>query len=80
MPEVTRAWGVVPFLGIDGVPAEGQRLVEQGALTATVVMPSNTGPALAAIDGWLRSGVPPKASIQAPVRSFPPEEQLAPRR
>lgn len=68
----------VPFLGIDGVPSEGQRLVQQGVLTATVVMPSNTGPALEAIDGWLRTGTRPKAALRVPVRSYPPEEQLSP--
>lgn len=79
-PDVAGRWGDVPFLGIDGVPSEGQRLVREGALTATVVMPSNTGPALVAIAGWLRSGTPPEAAITVPVRSYPPEEQLAPRR
>jgi ribose transport system substrate-binding protein len=80
VPDVARAWGEVPFLGIDGVPAEGQRLVQQGALTATVVMPSNTGPALEAVESWMRTGTPPKAAIRMQVISFPPEEQLAPRR
>jgi ABC-type sugar transport system substrate-binding protein len=78
--DLARRSSDVPFLGIDGVPSEGQRLVREGTLTATVVMPSNTGPALEAIDAWLRSGTPPKAALRVPVRSFPPEEQLAPRR
>ncbi len=78
--DLARRSSDVPFLGIDGVPSEGQRLVREGTLTATVVMPSNTGPALEAIDAWLRSGTPPKAAIRLSVRSFPPEEQLAPRR
>lgn len=78
--EGARRLADVPFLGIDGVPSEGQRLVREGVLTATVVMPSNTGPALEAIDGWLRTGTPPKTAIRVAVRSYPPEEQLAPRR
>ena len=52
----------------------------EGRLTATIVMPSNTGPALEAVDAWLRTGTPPPAAIRVPVRSFPPEERLAPPR
>lgn len=70
----------LPFLGIDGVPTEGQRLVQEGVLTATVVMPSNTGPALEALAGWLRTGTPPPAVVRVPVRSHPPEDLLSPRR
>jgi ABC-type sugar transport system substrate-binding protein len=79
-PALTQRWGEIPFLGIDGLPETGQRMVSDGRLTATVVMPSNTGPALEAIDGWLSSGVPPKAALRVPVHSYPPEEQLAPLR
>jgi ABC-type sugar transport system substrate-binding protein len=79
-PDIARRWGDVPFLGIDGVPGGGQRMVTDGRLRATIVMPSNTGPALEAVEGWLRTGAPPKAAIRVQVRSFPPEEQLAPRR
>jgi ABC-type sugar transport system substrate-binding protein len=79
-PELTKRWGEIPFLGIDGLPATGQRMVADGRLTATIVMPSNTGPALEALGAWLRSGTPPPTAIHVPVRSFPPEEQLAPLR
>ena len=78
-PEIARQWGAVPYLGIDGVPSVGQRMVKDGLMTATVVMPSNTGPALDAIGRWLRSGTMPAASIRVPISSFPPEEQLRPR-
>ena len=54
-------------------------MVKDGLMTATVVMPSNTGPALDAIGRWLRSGTMPAASIRVPISSFPPEEQLRPR-
>lgn len=76
IPEVTREWRSVPFLGIDGVPSVGQRMVKEGQLTATVVMPSNTGPALEAIGRWLRSGILPPAAIRVPISSFPPEDSL----
>lgn len=75
-PDVAGQWGDLPFLGIDGVPSVGQKMVLDGQLTATVVMPSNTGPALDAIGRWLRSGIMPPASIRVAVSSFPPEDRL----
>lgn len=78
-PDVAGPWGKVPFLGIDGVPSVGQRMVKEGHLTATVVMPSNTGPALEAIGRFLRSGQMPAASIRVPISSYPPEDSLRPR-
>lgn len=77
--EVAAQWGDVPFLGIDGVPAMGQRMVADRLLTATVVMPSNTGPALEVIARWLRTGQLPPPSIRVPVTSFPSEERLGQR-
>ena len=71
------AWRHVPFLGIDGVPEVGQKLVASGQLTATVVMPSNVGPALEVIDRWLKSGQQPPASVFVGVRSYPDEAELA---
>ena len=79
VPEVTRQWGEMPYIGIDGVPSVGQRMVKEGQLTATVVMPSNTGPALEAIGRWRKSGAVPAASIRVPISSFPPEDTLRPR-
>lgn len=76
MPEVAGRWGDLPFLGVDGVPSDGERLVREGALRATVVMQSNTGPALDAVDRWLRFGTTPPATIALSVRSLPPEDQL----
>lgn len=75
--EVQKRWGDVPFLGIDGVPDVGQELVRTGQLTATVVMPSNTGPALEAVASWLKSKVLPTASVRVAVRSHPEEGELA---
>lgn len=66
----------VPFLGIDGVPSVGQKLVANGQLAATIVMPSNTGPALEALARWLRSGTLPPVSVPVPVTSFPSEAEL----
>ena len=73
-------WHGVPLLGIDGVPQGGQKLVESGQLTATIVMPPNTGPALEAIARWLETGLMPPALVRLPIRSYPEESQLATRR
>jgi ABC-type sugar transport system substrate-binding protein len=76
VPELAKRCAEIPFLGIDGVPEVGQELVKQGLLTATVVMPSNTGAALDAVARWLRSGLQPAASIHLAVHSVPDERQL----
>jgi ribose transport system substrate-binding protein len=70
------AFSHVHFLGIDGVPGFGQRLVSEGRLTATVIMPSNTGPALELVDQWLRTGQVPPSRLIVPIQSFPPESEL----
>lgn len=75
-PEIAKRWGPVPFVGIDGVPSVGQKMVQAGQLTATVVMPSNTGPALEELARWLKSGTLPAASVQVPVASYPAEDEL----
>lgn len=36
----------IPITGVDGLPDGGRRQVDQGTLAATVVTPSNTGPAI----------------------------------
>jgi ABC-type sugar transport system substrate-binding protein len=72
-PGAGDAWKGVHFLGIDGLPIYGQKLVDEGRLSATVIMPSNTGPALELIDRWVKSGALPPASVRLPVRSYPPE-------
>jgi ribose transport system substrate-binding protein len=70
-------WSDVPFLGIDGVPDVGQRLVKAGELTGTVVMPSNTGPALEVLARWMQSGALPLVSLELRASSFPVESELA---
>src|ERR1051325_5129730 len=39
-------WLAMPFLGIDGMPKTGQAYVRQGWLTATIIVPTNTGTAI----------------------------------
>ena len=61
----------------DGLPDSGQRLVRMGQLTATVVVPSNTGPAIRAVADALRTGMPVPEQILLPPLSLPEIHQLA---
>jgi ribose transport system substrate-binding protein len=75
-PEERKRWDAVPLLGIDGVPEVGQKLVDQGLLTATVIMPSNAGPAVDALARSQAAGMPPPAHVPLPARSYPDEATL----
>ncbi len=64
-------WGAIRAVGCDGLPESGQRLVREGVLTATVVTPTTTGPAVDLVARSMRGEqVPPVESI--PTRPFPP--------
>jgi ribose transport system substrate-binding protein len=69
-------WERTPLLGIDGVPEVGQKLVDAGVLTATVVMPSNAGPAVDALARWLSAGARPPSHLSLAARSYPDEAEL----
>ena len=72
-------WAQIPFLGCDGLPEGGQRHVNEGALAATVIAPSNTGPALERVARWLENKeLPPREVIMSP-SSHPPVAELQPR-
>jgi ribose transport system substrate-binding protein len=73
-------WGSAPFLGCDGLPEGGQKMVAVGELAATIVTASNTGPALELVSRWMRTGEIPPAEILLPPRSYPPEQSLRPGR
>ena len=72
-------WSLVPFLGCDGMPEGGQKLVAEGVLAATVVTPSNTGPALEIVARWLRTKHVPPREVLLSARSHPPEDRLRPK-
>jgi ribose transport system substrate-binding protein len=77
--EHLREWGSVPFLGCDGLPEGGEKLVAEGVLAATVVTPSNTGPALEIVARWLQTKHAPPREVLLSVRSHPPEDSLRPK-
>jgi ribose transport system substrate-binding protein len=71
-----REWSDVPFLGCDGLPEGGQKLVRAGELVATVVTPTTAGQAVALVARSL-AGERPPAEVRLAGRSFPPEDELA---
>jgi ABC-type sugar transport system substrate-binding protein len=58
----------VPVLGCDGLDAAGKRMVDEGKLKATVVLPITAGTAIDLLAGWYRAGT-----------AFPAEMVLTPR-
>ncbi len=67
------------FVGCDGSPAFGQRLVTEGQLTATVAIPSVSGPAMDELFSALAVGRQPPAEVSLDATSFPSIEHLAKR-
>jgi ABC-type sugar transport system substrate-binding protein len=72
-------WASVPLIGCDGLPRGGQRLVEEGALWATVVKPTTTGRALDLVARAL-DGQPVEDNVVLSPHSHPPEGELKARR
>ena len=66
----------VPVVGCDGTPDFGQRLVAEGRLKATVVLPLWTGLAVETIARTLRTGILPPPVVSVQPTAFPPEHQL----
>jgi ABC-type sugar transport system substrate-binding protein len=58
----------IPVLGCDGLDAVGKRMVDEGRLKATVVLPITAGAAIDLVAGWYKAGT-----------AFPAEVVLAPR-
>ncbi len=70
-------WLHLPYTGCDGVAKTGQAWVRGGQLTATIIVPANTGQAIDMMVQGLKTGKQPKErTFIAPV-SFPSIESLA---
>ena len=75
-PAVSRKWSNLLFAGVDGLPEGGRRLVDSGKLAATIIGPSNTGPALEIVSRFVRRGqLPPAKQMQTAV-SYPPIQDI----
>src|SRR5262245_27532627 len=76
-PERRREWAVLRYTGVDGLPEGGKRMVERGELAATIVCPSNAGPAVGLVARFLE-GRPGPPELVLPPLSYPPIEKLRP--
>jgi ABC-type sugar transport system substrate-binding protein len=68
--------GEIRFTGCDGSPAVGQRMVGEGKLTATIVIPATTGRAVNEVASMVGGGPRPLADIALGVTSFPELSEL----
>ncbi len=73
-----RDWPVanIPITGCDGAASFGQRLVREGRLKATVIMPPTSGTAITWIAKARKSRKLPPVRLRLPVASFPTLQQL----
>jgi ABC-type sugar transport system substrate-binding protein len=72
-PEVAR----VRVTGCDGHPQVGRKLVDEGALAATIVVPSTGAPAVEQLLKAVATGQIPPAELILHVKSYPDEASLA---
>lgn len=70
----------IAVCGSDGTPTYGQRLVTEGKLASTVIVPPATGRALDEIASMNRGGSPPPEQVLLEPRSFPDLSVLEERR
>jgi ABC-type sugar transport system substrate-binding protein len=69
----------VPITGVDGLPDGGRRHVDQGTLAATVITPTNTGPAIRLMIQTLQGrGTFPREQLLTP-SSYPDLAELGAR-
>lgn len=67
---VRPAWLDRPFLGCDGLPDGGQRLVREGVLAATIIVPTTTGPAIQFVAQHLRTGASANGRVVLSAKPF----------
>jgi ABC-type sugar transport system substrate-binding protein len=70
----------IPVTGVDGNPDVGRRLVDEGALAATIVVPSTGAPAVEHLLKAIATRQIPPAELILHVKSYPDEATLASRR
>jgi ABC-type sugar transport system substrate-binding protein len=72
-PEIAR----IPVTGVDGLPNRGQKLVNDGMLAATIVVPSSGGVAVQLVARALQQKVRPQRELLLQSTSYPDETTLA---
>ena len=68
----------IPIIGCDGLPDEGQKMVQDQKIDATVVMPPSSPQALEILSEYWNQGVRTHSATLPPT-SFPPVDTLNPR-
>jgi ABC-type sugar transport system substrate-binding protein len=71
-------WMRIPYVGCDGLPKTGQAWTRSGLLTATVVIPPNSGQALDMLVRALQTGITPAERTYTTPESFPAIDHLHP--
>jgi ABC-type sugar transport system substrate-binding protein len=79
LKELMPDWSWLPFIGVDGMAATGQRWVSEGILAATIVVPTNTDIALEMLKQALVTKVQPQEVTWVKPKSYPELEKLAPK-
>lgn len=64
-------WLRVPVFGVDGLPGEGRRLVDERTLAATVVVPPTSGPAIELVARFWQSQAPIPAKVVLDPKPYP---------
>jgi len=76
-PEERDRWMRIPYTGVDGVPKTGQAWVRDGSLTATIVVPPNTGKALRMLSDAMKTGRQVTERTYTVAESMPSIETLS---
>jgi len=71
-------WLKLPFTGCDGLPKTGQQWVRSGLLTASIFVPSNSGPAIEMLAEAIQKRKLPRERVLIAPKSFPALEDLTP--
>jgi ABC-type sugar transport system substrate-binding protein len=67
----------VPVIGCDGLEQGGRLMVNAGTLAATIVTPSNGGPAVQLVARALQTGVMPPSMVRLTPSAYPSIDNLA---
>lgn len=70
-------WLSLPVTGWDGVPATGQRWVQQNRLAAMVIMPPTMGLAMEILHKAIQTGSQPSEFTLSAPKSYPDLQELA---
>jgi ABC-type sugar transport system substrate-binding protein len=79
LKEIVPEWSWIPFTGVDGMAATGQRWVNEELLAATIIVPTNTDIALEILNKALLTKSQPQELTLVKPKSYPELEKLAPK-